>query len=99
MIVQSPTWEQKAATKRADTQAKIPEEWILSTEELEKASKQRNLTGPFIEQYLSPEEIIITKNGATILCERLRKGNYRSVDVVRAFCKRAAVAQQIVGVQ
>ncbi|KAI9726211.1 MAG: hypothetical protein M1828_001885 [Chrysothrix sp. TS-e1954] len=95
MTVVIPPWEAKAAAKRADILAKIPKEWILNSAELGKASKQRDLTGLFIEQYLSVEETAITKERATILSDKLRNGSYRSKDVVRAFCKRAALAQQM----
>jgi amidase len=90
------SWEAKAAAKRASTLAKIPPEWLLDKKEIEKGLKQRNLTGPFIEQYLSPEEVAIIHQGSTTLVEKIRERELSAVQVTRAFCKTAAIAHQIV---
>lgn len=89
-------WQIRAAEKRKDIHAKIPKEWLLGQSELDKASKQRNITGPFIEQYLNESDIGITCLPATTLVAKLSNGQLKAVEVTQAFCKRAAVAQQIV---
>jgi len=46
---------------------------------------------------LSEKELDITENyDATALVEKMAKGEFKSVEVVTAFCKRAAIAQQCV---
>lgn len=46
---------------------------------------------------LTEKELDITENyDATALVEKMAKGDLKSVEVVTAFCKRAAVAQQCV---
>ena len=46
---------------------------------------------------LTEKELDITENyDATALVEKMAKGEFKSVEVVTAFCKRAAVAQQCV---
>ena len=98
MRVDIPSWRDKAAAKRASTYHKIPEHWRLDPSEIERASQQRNLTGSFIEKYLSTEEILITRKDTITILEALRTRTYSSLQVVEAFCKRAAIAHQIVSI-
>lgn len=91
-----PPWEAKAAAKKASTLDKIPREWRLNEADLENASKQRDLTGPFIQQYLNPDELEIVRQDATALVNKLKKGEYTAKRVTVAFCKAAAIAHQIV---
>lgn len=90
------SWESKAAAKRSSTNAKIPQEWQLSNAELEKAAKQKDLTGSFIEQYLTPDEGFIVAQDANKLAENIRSGEWTAKTVAQAFCKSAAIAHQIV---
>ena len=90
------SWKERAAAKRASTEAKIPREWLLSQEDLKEAFERRDLTGVFVEKFLNPEEISITRLGSVDILARVRNGEYSSVEVTRAFCRRTAVAQQIV---
>jgi amidase len=96
MALTEAPWEAKAASKRRDTYAKIPEEWRLGPEDLAKAARQRDLTGQFIEQYLSGEDIAIIRLDSVSLVTKIQKSEYSAVQVVRAFCKTAAIAHQIV---
>ena len=96
MSVKKELWQSKAAAKRASTHAKIPKEWLLDQAELERASKERNLSGPFIEQYLNAQEVTIIRQGSVPIVAKIRTGEYSSVQVTQAFCKTAAIAQQIV---
>lgn len=90
------SWEAKAAAKRSSTHAKIPKEWLLDQEDLAKAAKQRDLTGPFIEQYLTAEEVSIIRQGSVLIINNIRNGEYSAQQVTHAFCKTAAIAHQIV---
>ena len=89
-------WIAKAAVKRESTLAKIPSEWMLSTKDLEDASKQKQLTGSFMEKYFSDEEQEVLQQQATSLVDKLTKGEYTAKRVTVAFCKAAAIAHQIV---
>ena len=95
-MVQHQLWEAIAAKKRASTQARIPQEWTLTKDQLDKASRQRNLTGKFIEKYLSDQEIKITRLPATVIVSHVSNGIHSALSVTKAFCKRAAIAQQMV---
>jgi amidase len=96
MLIKGKSWELMAAAKRSSTLAKIPKEWLLDPADLEKASRQRDLAGPFIEQYLSAEEIAIVRQDSVSIVTSIHKGEYSAVQVARAFCKVAAIAHQIV---
>ncbi|KAI0384934.1 amidase signature domain-containing protein [Hypomontagnella monticulosa] len=95
MRVESSSWQARAAAKRVDTLNKIPPDWRLSQAQIAEAKKQRDITGPFIQQYLEPNEIsIITKDSVDIV-EEVKEGNLSAVQVTNAFCKTAAIAHQI----
>lgn len=89
-------WKAKAAAKVASTHSKIPQEWLLSHRDVERAKHQRQLSGPFIEQFLNDGELAIIRADSMALVEDLRSGKYSALQVTRAFCKTAAVAHQIV---
>ena len=97
MLLEQSHWETKAADKRASTHAKIPKDWLLDKATLRKASAERDITGPFIEDCLSSDEKALTKLPASALLLKIGDGTYSAVEVTRAFCKRTAIAQQLVG--
>lgn len=97
MRIEATSWEVKAAAKQAGTSAKIPPSWRLSAGDLQRAKNQRDLTGPFIRQFLPENVNIITSKDSLELVESLRRGDLTAVEVTTAFCKTAAVAHQIVG--
>ena len=94
--MQIPRWQVIARAKVADMHSRTPDEWRLSNLDLENAKKQRTLTGPYIERYLTDDEKGIIGNDSVQLVEKIKSRQYTAVDVVRAYCKTAAVAQQIV---
>lgn len=94
----SPTWQEKAAAKRAEADAKIPPEWRLSTEILQQVKDNDRcvLKVPAECGLLSPAELAITEiQDATALRDKLANQELSAVDVATAFCKRAAIAQQL----
>lgn len=65
--------------------------------DLELASKQRDLTGPFfIQKYPDTDTISIVTKDSVLLVQAIRNGKLTSLKVTTAFCKTAAVAHQIV---
>lgn len=90
------SWEARAAVKRAATLDKIPSEWRLSSEDLEQAHSQRDITGSFIEQFLDEETVSITSLKTVQILIAVSEQELTTTEVVRAFCRRAAVAHQIV---
>lgn len=89
------SWEARAAVKRAATLDKIPSEWRLSSEDLEHAHSQRDITGSFIERFLDEETASITSLKTVEILKAVSEQELTTMKVVRAFCQRAAVAHQI----
>jgi amidase len=92
------SWEKKTAEKRAAEYAKIPKEWRLDQKYLsdDMNSDASVLDVPRQCGILSPAELDITeKYSAIALAEAVQSGSVKSADVARAFCKRAAIAQQL----
>ncbi|KAJ4373397.1 hypothetical protein N0V83_003692 [Neocucurbitaria cava] len=89
-----PKWQLIAWQKKDEQYARIPSEWRLDS-----------LPAPNITNYadiprqcglLSKEELEITEQyDATGLADAIRGRKLKCVDVTRAFCKRAAIAQQL----
>ena len=96
MPVEKYSWEAAAAAKRASTRSKIPRDWLLDKSALEEASKERNITGPFIEKHLTSEEKALTQLSAPSLLSKIQDGTYNALQVTQAYCKRSAIAQQFV---
>lgn len=86
-------WEAKAAAKRKSIWNSIPKEWII--EGISPTTVPRAMDFPF-EKHLSLSEIKITSLSAVELLSRISKGQYKAVEVARAFAHRAAIAHQLV---
>ena len=101
MDTDAPTdWAALIAAKRQANLDKIPSEWKLP-ESLLAAINETSTAGvleaPGTCGILSVEELTLTENyDATGLTAMLREGKVKSENVVRAFCKRAAIAHQLV---
>ncbi|PVH88101.1 amidase [Cadophora sp. DSE1049] len=94
------SWEAIATKHREAAASKIPHEWKLPsqiTDTISQTSDQNVLDIPRTCGLLTTEEIDITENyTAVMLLEQLASGKFTSVAVTTAFCKRAAIAQQLV---
>ena len=85
---------QKAQKILADS---IPTEWRISADKLP-SSNQANVTDfPAKSGILSKDELKITESFATEIIENVADKTWKAGDVTRAFCKRAAIAHQVVG--
>ncbi|KAH9863702.1 hypothetical protein J1614_009634 [Plenodomus biglobosus] len=84
-------WEDVAAHKRARIAKSIPEEWKIK----DLPKDDNHFDYPKKLGLLSAQELEWTESTATELVARLAKGALKSVDVTLAFCKRAALAQQL----
>ncbi|KDB20646.1 hypothetical protein H109_07399 [Trichophyton interdigitale MR816] len=95
MVKEPEAWEEKAATKRAVTLAKIPEEWRLTEEQIKDAKAQRQLAGAYFQGFLTDEEKKITGEESTEIVGKIKSKEYSALQVANAYCKAAAVAHQI----
>ncbi|RSH92487.1 hypothetical protein EHS25_008903 [Saitozyma podzolica] len=88
------SWQTIAASKRAHNAALIPTEWLLPSPP---SSEVRNVIDvPRTCGILTDKEVEITEKYAVSgLVAEIAKGTYSAVEVTTAFCKRAAIAQQL----
>ncbi len=92
-------WQKRTQRYREAAAAKIPEAWRLRPEftaDLGPTSSKSVLDVPEKCGILTDRELdITTKYDAVALLEKLAKSELSSLDVTTAFCKRAAIAQQL----
>ncbi|KJK93078.1 Acetamidase [Metarhizium anisopliae BRIP 53284] len=86
------TWQDLAANKKAHVSDAIPPEWRLKTT----PSTDSVMSVPKESGILTDQELAITESSAADLVKDLASGKLSSVAVTTAFCKRAALAQQLV---
>ena len=60
------------------------------------AEQQDVMAVPFLSGLFTEREILITTSSATHIVNVVAKGEWKAQEVARAFCKRAAVAHQLV---
>lgn len=92
----SRSWKEEASAKRASILAHIPEKWRLTASDLERAAKQRDMTGAFIQDFLDQEAVTIVTKSSVAIVSSLQKRELSAVRVTTAFCQASAIAQQIV---
>ncbi|KAF7158153.1 hypothetical protein CNMCM5623_002819 [Aspergillus felis] len=90
-------WQQKAQLKQSEAASKIPPEWRLSSDIVNAVSNESNVLDiPKKCGILSARELDITENyDATDLLQKLASKELSALEVTTAFCKRAAIAQQL----
>jgi amidase len=96
---QSP-WEAIVARKREQVAAALPAEWRLPQHLLDEIRQDptANVLGVPAEcGLLTPREIEITQDhDAVALVAKLASNRFTASEVTTAFCKRAAIATQLV---
>lgn len=89
-------WKIIAEKKREEREGKIPEEWRIAPELLP-AEETKDVHGfPVDSGFFTKEELEITNSTASEVVDKIAKGEWTAVEVTKALCKRAAVAQQLV---
>lgn len=87
-------WQIIAKNKRDSVNKLIPENWRLDS--IPSVAEQRDVTGKYIQQFLSAREIEITETDAVGIVEKTSSGEWKSREVCEAFCHRASLAHQLV---
>lgn len=87
-------WKGAATAKRDAILASIPKKWHL--DKLPSNEEQRDVTGPFIQQFLTKREIEITETDVVGIAQHTTTGEWSAVEVTEAFCHRASIAHQLV---
>lgn len=89
------SWRDKGELKRQAVLGLIPAEWRLK-EPVPSATELRDVTGSYIQQFLTPREIEITEKDAVDIVTHTSTGSWTALEVAQAFCHRAALAHQLV---
>lgn len=90
------TWQDISAKAKQAVLDAIPEQWRLTPDKLPPDS-QLDVTGfPSQCGLLSGLELDITDSFAVDIVQKIASGEWKAEDVTRAFCKRAAIAHQLV---
>ncbi|KAI0888021.1 amidase [Annulohypoxylon maeteangense] len=91
------SWKELQAAKYAERDSRIPAEWKLKEEDF--PPEDTVDLRPFVSSggILSPAELAITSEeyDATSLAAAIAEGKFTALEVVTAFCKRAAVGHQL----
>lgn len=91
MHSEMPSWQKAAQAKRQAILNAIPQKWRIQYDTL-----PVDVTGEFIQGYLTPREIEITESDAIAITSQTTSGSWSAVEVTEAFCHRAAIAHQLV---
>ncbi|GLA26517.1 general amidase GmdA [Aspergillus phoenicis ATCC 13157] len=94
MTLEKSPWQEAAEAKRQAILEAIPKKWRV--ERIPPVEEQVDVTGGYIHQYLSPQEIEITEADAVAIASHTTLGEWSAVEVTEAFCHRAAIAHQLV---
>ncbi|KAJ5161130.1 Amidase [Penicillium capsulatum] len=88
-----PSYQELAAQKRARQLALIPAEWRLSPVPSVDSAPDALA---YLRRILSPTELALTEEtDITVLLRKLSSGQLSSLDLTKAFAKRAALAHQL----
>ncbi|KAL4810834.1 amidase signature domain-containing protein [Aspergillus unguis] len=88
-------WKPLADAKRQSILDAIPAKWRIQ-EPIPSATDLHDVSGSYIEQFLTPREIEITELDAYGIAEKTTTGEWSAVEVTQAFCHRASLAHQLV---
>ena len=95
----SQEWEKISAKAQEIRSSSIPSEWRIPEEKLP-PPEQLDVTGfPAKSSILTDAELAITDSYATEIVSKIAAGEWKAEDVTRAFCKRAVIAHQVVGLE
>lgn len=94
MAANNQDWQTLGKAKLESINESLPQDWRVQS--LPSNEQQRDVTGDFIRQYLSKDEIEITEASATTIVERSSSGQWTAEAVMKAFCHRASLAHQLV---
>lgn len=94
--VKKETWQEVAARKQAHRESRIPSEWRIPADLLPSSDLDNVQDFPKRSGFFTEAELKITECDATEIVNKVADGQWSSEEVVRATCKRAAVAQQLI---
>ncbi|KAJ0300200.1 uncharacterized protein N0V96_000282 [Colletotrichum fioriniae] len=93
--IKTETWELAAAKKRESLAASLPSEWLVPKNLLPPDSQDDVTSWPETSGWFTEKELAITNSDAADLIPKLASGELKSLEVTKAFCKRAVAAHQL----
>jgi amidase len=89
-------WTDIAAKAQTKLRNSIPSEWRIPQDKLPPESRKNVMDFPAESGLLSELELKITESFATDIVGAIAAGEWSAVEVTTAFCRRAAIAHQLV---
>jgi len=89
-------WKETSEKAQQKLAASIPSDWRIGKEHLPPSSQTNVTSFPAKSGLLSGNELTITESYATDIVKKIATGQWSSENVTKAFCKRAAIAHQMV---
>jgi amidase len=89
-------WKDIAARKQAERDSKIPSEWKIPKDLMPLPETDFVQDFPKASGFFTENELLITESTASVVVQKIASAEWTSVEVVKALCKRAAVAQQLI---
>lgn len=86
-------WKSLGTQKRDAILASIPQKWRIDN--VPTREEKKDVT-EYIRQFLDQKELEITETDAVGITQKIASGTWSAVDVIGAFCHRAALAHQLV---
>lgn len=90
------TWEDIGNRAQAKVWDSIPAEWLIPEDKMPPEGEADVTIFPYNSGMLTEHEIVITNVLASEIVQQVAKGEWKAESVARAFCKRAAIAHQLV---
>lgn len=90
-----PLWQQRANAARERREKQIPDEYRIPKDKMPAESVKDVSNFPKESGLFTAEELEITESTAPVLLKGIEERKWTSVEVTKAFCKRAAYAQQL----
>ena len=92
-------WSTIVAENLARRDALFPQDYLVPADQLPPKTQLNVIDFPSTCGVLTPSELQITEKDGPSLVKKMITGELNSVDVTRAFCKRATIAHQLVSPQ
>jgi amidase len=89
-------WQTIASRKQAQRNSKIPSEWKIPENLMPSAETDFVQDFPTKSGFFTKKELVMTESTASEVVQKIANSQWTSVEVVKALCKRAAVAQQLI---
>lgn len=95
MTVDIPVWQQRANAAQERREQQLPDEYRIPKDKMPDDSVNNVLNFPRESGLFSDEELEITEISVPALLKAIEDKKWTAVQVTKAYCKRAAYAQQL----